>query len=233
MKSAAERKREDRARMRAAGYSDLVSADPAEAARLGGGIPGQLIQTLNTRLGNQVSNPSFGSSAKELQNILRDATARQVSGEDAAVLTQAKAQWRAYRQLAPDAEGNISLKKAWNTLNSKKYVAQTRIDLQDPNSLASLVRAAKNILPDTLGNSGTAGRIVPVNAFLHGLGEGKPLQGILKQVGGVPLVATPAAVMRNQAVVRAAMAGSKTATGAGAVTGGGLAGSYLNQTPTP
>ena len=76
-------------------------------------------------------------------------------------LALARKQYRALKQIEPaiDARGDISPLKLINSMMQKKNRNQALYGAGD-QSLMDLARAAKTVLPDSLGNSGTAERLL-------------------------------------------------------------------------
>lgn len=174
----------------------------AAAAANNGVIPGTVLQRVNSNLGALTKNPHLSETASDLQDVLNDALTRSTSPEDAAALSQARQQYRALKQIEPaiDQNGDISPKKLMNSLSSIKNRNQTLYG-QGDQSLVTLAKAAREVLPDSLGNSGTAERSIPTLTVLEALASGHPIQAAVKAGAGVVGVGGAARALRSQGAV--------------------------------
>ena len=210
----------------------------AAAAANEGVIPGSVLQRIRTNLGVLSKNPQVGETAGDLKDVIDDAVQRNTPIEEQGVLTQARQQYRALKQIEPNvnADGDISVKGLMNTLNNKMNTNLTKYG-QGDQSLVTLAKAARSVIPDTLGNSGTPERFIPLLALFDALSSGDPIHSLIRGTVGLAGVTGAARLMRNQTVVRNAagtVAGAAEGASAGARAGGlgaqfGLAGNM----PTP
>ena len=76
-----------------------------------------------------------------------------------------------------------SVPKLINSLSSKANRSQALYGNGD-QQLMNLARAAKQVIPDTLGNSGTAERALPAAGVMETLASGEPIRAGLKLAAG-------------------------------------------------
>lgn len=145
----------------------------SKAAANNGSIDGQAYANIKTSLdrmsGSTVS--ATGAAARDLRSSLDDALQRSASPQDLQALTQARAQYRALKQIEPavDAKSDdISYNGLYNSIDTKKNAAQTVYGRGD-QTLVSLAQAAKTVLGKGTANSGTPQRIAGL-ATLGGAG---------------------------------------------------------------
>lgn len=208
---------------------DLTDAATAN----GGAIPGQVLQRVRSNLAALSKSPQLGDSASDLQEAIDNAVSRSASPEDAAALAQARQQYRALKQIEPavDQNGDISPRKLMASLSTQKNRNQVLYG-QGDQSLTTLARDARTVLPDSLGNSGTPERFIPTLTVLEALASGHPIQAAVKAVAGVAGIGTAARALRNQSVVNnlpKVTGGAASGAKSGVVPG--AAGAGLNQSP--
>lgn len=178
-----------------ANIDDIVS----HAASNGGNLDGTYYQKLNTRLGKMSSDPKLAPVIQDLREHVTDAMERHADPKDVADLQQSRQQYRVLKQIEPAIDpvtGNISANKLMNSINVKANRNQSLYGRGD-QSLVSLARAAKRVLPDQLGNSGTAERMLPAQGAIETLGSGEPVKAAVKAVAGTVLLNRAGAVMRG------------------------------------
>lgn len=136
--------------------SDILS----NSAKNGGSLDGTAYQKIRTSLGDLSTDPRYAPIAHDMQDVLDDALTRSAP-QDAARLGAARVQYRALKQIEPavDSGGNISVPKLMTSLMNKSNRNQTLYG-QGDQSLVNLAKAARQIIPDSLGNSGTAERLI-------------------------------------------------------------------------
>jgi hypothetical protein len=174
---------------------DIVS----HAAANDGKLDGTYYQKLNTRLGKLSSDPRLAPVMQELKEHVNDAMERSASAQDVQDLQQARQQYRVLKQIEPAIDpvtGNISANKLMNSINVKANRNQSLYGRGD-QSLVSLARAAKMVLPDQLGNSGTAERLLPAQGAIETLGSGKPVEAASKLLAGTLGLNAAGRVMRG------------------------------------
>jgi hypothetical protein len=158
----------------------------ANAKANGGKLDGQFVQRLNSTLGDLSGDPELAPLAGQLREAVASATGRGASPEDQAALTLARQQYRALKQIEPavdPATGNISVLKLMSSLSNKANRNQALYGAGD-QSLMDFARAAKQILPDTIRNSGTAERALPTLSAVETLGSGEPVKAGIKLAAG-------------------------------------------------
>lgn len=174
---------------------DIVS----HAASNDGNLDGTYYQKLNTRLGKLSSDPRLAPVVQDLREHVNDAMERNASTQDVQDLQQARQQYRVLKQIEPAIDpvtGNISANKLMNSINIKANRNQSLYGRGD-QSLVSLARAAKQVLPDQLGNSGTAERLLPAQGAIETLGSGEPIAAAAKLVTGTLGLNAAGRVMRG------------------------------------
>ena len=137
------------------------------------------MQKINSSLGDLSQNPKYAPMAQDIKESLDDALQRWAKPGDRQSLIQARQQYRAYKQIEPaidPATGNISVPKLMSSLNSKSYGSRNQtLRGRGDQSLVGLARAAKQVIPDNLGNSGTFERSLPAIGVMEALASGDPL----------------------------------------------------------
>lgn len=178
-----------------ANIDDIVS----HAASNKGNLDGIYYQKLNARLGKLSSDPQLAPVAQDLREHINDAMERNASPKDVQDLQQARQQYRVLKQIEPAIDpvsGNISANKLMNSINIKSNRNQSLYGRGD-QSLVGLARAAKMVLPDSLGNSGTAERLLPAQGAIETLGSGEPIKAAAKLVTGTVGLNAAGRVMRG------------------------------------
>lgn len=101
--------------------------------------------------------------ARDVKNALDEAAKRSATPEQAARMTAARKQFHFMKQIegAVDPKGFISPKKLWNAINSKRNRNEAVYGKGD-QALVNLARAGRNILPDAVGDSGSAIRLTDI-----------------------------------------------------------------------
>lgn len=212
--------------------NDLQAAAQAN----GGVIPGAVLQRIRTNLGGLAKNPQVGEAAGDLQDIIDDAVQRSTPAADQAALTLARQQYRTLKQIEPavNQDGDISPKSLMQSLQTKANRNQTLYGQGGDQSLVQLAKDARSVIPDKLGNSGTAERFLPLLSYLDALVTDHPLAAIAKTTGLLAAVPGTARLLRNQTVVQNAPRVIGGAL-AGAAKGGapGSLGAQLGVAPPP
>jgi hypothetical protein len=178
--------------------TDILS----NAAKNDGKLDGTAYQKIRSSLGDLSSDPRYAPITHDMQEVLDDALSRQ-NPEDAARLATARKQYRALNyQIKPatDSEGNIGVNKLMSVLMNKSNRNQSFYGTGD-QSLVNLAKAARQIIPDTLGNSGTAERMIGPLTVMETARSGEPLKAALKAGAAVYGGAIMGRAMRNQGVV--------------------------------
>lgn len=173
------------------------------ATRNGGKLDGTFYQKLNSNLGALSKNPSTAPIAHDLQDAINDALQRSADPKDVAALTTARQQYRALKQIEPAVDpstGNISISKLMNSLGVKANRSQSLYGNGD-QSLMDLARAAKQVIPDKLGNSGTPERALGAMGAMETLGSGEPVKAATKLVAGTVGLNALGKAMRSQGLV--------------------------------
>lgn len=142
-------------------------------------IDGDLFQTVSSNLRNLAKKGNY--SAGDLNDVLTEAMSAHAAPEDVQALNLARQQYRKLMsQISPavDSMGNISPAKLHTAMMQKSNKNQALFGKGD-QSLMDIARAGKNLLVDTLGNSGTAERALPFTV----LGSVASGEGVLKSFG--------------------------------------------------
>ena len=175
------------------------------ATQNNGYLNGTFVRKLNSNLGALSRNPSTAPIASDLQEAVHNAVQRYASPGDAAALAQAQGRFRALKQIEPAVEpatGNISVPKLLNSMNTKAYGGRNQVLYgRGDQDLANLARAAKQVIPENLGNSGTAERALPALTALEVAASGEPVKAGLKAAAGVAGLNAAGRAMRSQGVV--------------------------------
>ncbi len=134
-----------------------------DAADQNGVVPGRTAYAIKKDLDRMASSAdsSLSYHAKQLRSTIMDAATNQLSPEDAAKFSEARAQFRRMKQIEPaiakDGSGNISAPRLASAMSTAKNRAQTLYGRGD-QTLVDLAHAGNLLLPDRMPNSGTAGR---------------------------------------------------------------------------
>ena len=177
--------------------SDILS----NASDNAGSLDGTAYQKIRSSLGGLSKDPRYAPFVHDMQDVLDDALTRSAP-EDAARLGKARQQYRALKQIEPaiDSTGNISVPKLMNSLMNKSNRNQSLYGHGD-QSLVKLAKAARQIIPDTLGNSGTAERMIGPLTVMETMRSGEPWKAALKAAAAVYGGGIAGRAMRNQGVV--------------------------------
>jgi hypothetical protein len=170
------------------------------AAANNGVLDGNFYQRVNSNLGVLSKNPQVGPVAGDIKDALTDALQRSASSDDVKALSKARQQYRALKQMEPaidPATGNISPSKLINSLATKTNRSQALYGKGD-QSLMDLARAGKQVIPENLGNSGTAERALPALTALEVAASGEPVKAGIKAGAGVLGVNAAGKALRNQ-----------------------------------
>lgn len=175
------------------------------ASQNNGYLDGTFVRKLNSNLGALSRNPSTAPIATDLQEAVHNAVQRYAAPEDAELLAQAQRHFRALKQIEPavdPATGNISVPKLLNSMNTKAYGGRNQVLYgRGDQSLADLARAAKQVIPENLGNSGTAERALPALTALEVAASGEPIKAGIKATAGVAGLNATGRALRNQGIV--------------------------------
>ena len=166
-----------------------------------GNLDGTFYQKVRSSLGGLSSDPRYAPFAHDMQDVIDDALTRS-SPDDAARLGVARQQYRALKQIEPavDSQGNVSVPKLMTSLMNKSNRNQSLYG-QGDQSLVTLAKAARQIIPDTLGNSGTAERMIGPLTALETLQSGEPLKAGIKAAGAIYGGGLAGRAMRSQGVI--------------------------------
>lgn len=193
------------------------------ASQNGGTIPGATVRNIRGTLATLQKNPALSSAASDAQEALQNAVARSSAPQDVAAYSQLRQQYRALKQIqdATDPKtGNIYPTRLMTVLGQAKNDNQVLYGKGD-QSLVTLARNAANVLPDTLGNSGTAERFIPTLTLMESLQSGNPTAAAAKTILGMTGIGGAARLLRNQAVVRGLTSDRLSDTLSGAAGGAG------------
>ena len=194
-----------------------------------GKLDGQYYQKLNTRLGQLSADPRLAPVVSDLKEHINDAMERSASPEDVQALQTARQQYRVLKQIEPAIDpttGNISANKLMNAVNVKANRNQSLYGRGD-QSLVNLAKAAKAVLPDSLGNSGTAERMLPAQGVLETLGAGEPVKAGVKLLAGSAGLNAAGRVLRGTpGTVAGAVRTKALPIASGAAKGAGLSGLF-------
>jgi hypothetical protein len=177
--------------------NDILS----NAAKNNGSLDGTAYQKIRSSLGDLSADPRYAPIAHNMQDVLDDALTRS-SPEDAARLATARQQYRALKQIEPavDSNGNVSVPKLMTSLMNKSNRNQSLYGNGD-QSLVTLAKAARQIIPDTLGNSGTPERMIGPLTVMETARSGEPWKAALKAAGAIYGGGVLGRGMRSQGVV--------------------------------
>jgi hypothetical protein len=177
--------------------NDILS----NAAKNNGSLDGTAYQKIRSSLGDLSADLRYAPIAHNMQDVLDDALTRS-SPEDAARLATARQQYRALKQIEPavDSNGNVSVPRLMTSLMNKSNRNQSLYGSGD-QSLVTLAKAARQIIPDTLGNSGTPERMIGPLTVMETARSGEPWKAALKAAGAVYGGGVLGRGMRSQGVV--------------------------------
>lgn len=119
------------------------------------------------------SDSNIRSVATEVKNALDEAAARSATPAEATAMRDARKQYHFMRQIegAVDQKGGfISPKKLLNSINNKRNKNEAVYGMGD-QELVELARAGAKVLPDTIGDSGTATRVTDIAKTVLALGH--------------------------------------------------------------
>lgn len=179
--------------------SDILT----NASQNGGYLDGTFYQKLNRNLSALSAKPETAPVAGDIREAVNDALDRSANPDDVAELRMARSQYRALKQIEPaidPATGNVSPLKLINSMSVSKNRNQALYGRGD-QSLMSLARAAKQVLPDRLNNSGTAERMVGPMSAMEVAASGEPLKAAVKMGAGVAGLNAAGRAMRSQGVI--------------------------------
>lgn len=175
------------------------------AVRNGGSLDGQFVQKLNSNLKALAARPETAPIASDLQEAIHDAVARYATPGDQEAMLQLQRQFRAMKQIegaADSVTGNVSVPSLLNQMGQKAYGGRNQVIYgRGDQSLVSLARAAKHVIPDKLGNSGTAERLLPAMTGLDIAASGEPVKGAIRTALSVSGVNAAGRAMRSQGLV--------------------------------
>jgi hypothetical protein len=205
------------------------------ASENNGYLDGTFVQKLNANLGALSRNPATAPIASDLRDVVNDVIHRYATPGDAELLSTVRPQYRALKQIEPaidPATGNISVLKLMNSLNSKAFGGRNQtLYGKGDQSLIDLAKAAKSVIPDNLGNSGTAERAIPLATALDVAASGEPVKAGLKAAAGTLGLNAAGKAMRNQGMIGAAVkSGVPAAVG---IPGGRAAGALVSRAAMP
>jgi hypothetical protein len=177
--------------------SDILS----NAAKNDGQLDGVFYQKVRTSLRTLSKDPRYAPFAHDMQDVVDDALERS-NPEDAAALTGARQQYRKLMQIEPaiDSNGNIGVLPLMRSLMNKSNRNQAIYGRGD-QSLMGLAKAARQIIPENLANSGTAERSIPTLTALEIAQSGEPFKAALKAGAAFYSGAVAGRAMRNQGPV--------------------------------
>lgn len=179
------------------------------AAANDGVLDGTFYQKLRSNLSALRSNPDTAPLAGDLQSAVDEAFQRSASPEDASALAGARQQYRALKQIEPainPATGDVSPLALMRSMALKSNRNQALYGKGD-QSLMTLARAAKQVLPDALGNSGTAERLVYPLGVVESLASGAPISASAKLMGAKLALGGMGKALRGQGAQGAIMKG--------------------------
>jgi hypothetical protein len=175
------------------------------AAQNGGSLDGTFVRKLNTSLSQLSRNQTYAPIAGDLQEAVHDAVSRYALPDDAAAMAQAQRQFRALKQIegaTDNVTGDVSISGLINQMSTKAYGGRNQVlYAKGDQSLVDLARAAKRIMQDKLGNSGTAERTLPALTALEIAASGEPLKAGMKAGVSVGGLNAAGKALRNQGVL--------------------------------
>lgn len=175
------------------------------AVRNGGSLDGTFVQKLNSNLKALGARPETAPIASDLQEAIHSAVGRYAAPGDQDAMVELQRQFRAMKQIEGAADkvtGNVSVPSLLNQMGQKAYGGRNQVIYgRGDQSLVSLARAAKHVIPDNLGNSGTAERLLPAMTGLDIAASGEPVKGAIRTALSVSGVNAAGRAMRNQGVV--------------------------------
>ena len=163
--------------------------DILNAVDSSGKINGQKFIQIRSNLSDLSKKPDVGPVARQLHDALIGALERS-NPKDAEILAQANQQWRVLKNIETAIDkglsGYISPLRLSNAIAAKAQRNASIYGIGGDQDLISLAKAGREILPDTLPNSGTVPRGLmqaPIRSIMTGLPM-KPLQAwMLSQPG--------------------------------------------------
>lgn len=160
----------------------------SRAAANDGKLTGRQFQEIRSSLGRLMTNTTNGSiqhAAGGITTALGDALERQVAPEDAAELSNARAQWRRLRQIqgAIGPDNQVAPNALWNRIDTLRNSNQTVFGRGD-QTLVRLAEAGKNILGKAVSNRGILKDLIGLSAGGY-LGNEHGGHGTLGALAGV------------------------------------------------
>lgn len=159
-----------------------VSSYIDDVLATGGSIPGDVYQMTRSKLGqdaNTLSDRYVAGKLKDVQRALDDAMTRSVPPDDAKIWTDLRQKWANLRTIQR-AMGSTSDVSVGGKVNPNALLNATKVGNRGyatgKGDLNTLARAGKLYLPEKVGNSGSAQRLL-WQRLLHG--------GALGGAGGV------------------------------------------------
>lgn len=128
------------------------------AANGSGHINGSVLQRVHSDLGDLTQNRDLGGVAGDMRSALVDAQARASTPEQQAALKQARIQYRNMKQIEPAIRDEQISPKLLAGVQRQKANRSQSIYGTGNQELPELAKAGASVLPETLGDSGTAGR---------------------------------------------------------------------------
>lgn len=145
-----------------------------------GTMPGEAFQNARSSLARlQQGQNITGHWAGEIHDALTDALGRNAAPDDAALISKARTQWKALKQITPaiDANDHINPTLLYNSLDRQKYTNQMVYGKGD-QTLVQLATAGKLLMNKSTPNSGTTQRamgmlamgssLAAVDSLVHG-----------------------------------------------------------------
>jgi hypothetical protein len=172
----------------------------------GGRIPGRTYQTVRQDLQAIAGDPQLAPYASEIRSALDGNFSRTAQNPDNAKLFgEANTEWGRLSAItkATDARGNVSPGALWNAIKAGNVGAKVAKLGKGDQELPDLARAGRAIIPDTVGDSGTAQRSAA--GVLPGLLAGQLFSGNLVGAAG-----TLAGGMLAPSAIRGAMTSKYT-----------------------
>ncbi len=128
------------------------------AAQNGGQIDGSVLQRVHSDLGDLSQNRDVGGVASDMRRALVDAQSRASTPEQQAALTEARIQYRNMKQIVPAIRDEQVSPKLLAAVQRQKRNVNQSVFGEGDQELPELAKAGASVLPETLGDSGTAGR---------------------------------------------------------------------------
>lgn len=175
------------------------------AVRNGGSMDGTFIQKLQSNLKALSARPETAPIASDLKEAMDSAVARHATPGDQEAMLELQRQFRAMKQIENATDGttgNISAPRLLNSMGQKAYGGRNQVIYgRGDQSLVNVARAAKHIIPDKLGNSGTPERMLPAMTGMEIAASGEPIKGAIKAGLSVSGLNAVGSAMRNQGLV--------------------------------